>query len=196
MRRLARALDGAEWAAANMAYPSTRRSLAAHAAAASHVARGLAEDGAKSIDFVGHSLGGLVAHAAMARAATGGWSPGRRVLIGTPAGGSSVARTLCRLPLYAAALGPCGAVLAQKNPAPLEFPNGRDVVVIAGGTGGAGFNPLLDGDNDFTVTVAETRLTQTNAHFMRVRAMHDPLMGHPATIAATLSFLATGRLRA
>jgi pimeloyl-ACP methyl ester carboxylesterase len=196
MLRAAHACVAAEWAVANVGYPSTRLPLAAHAAAASQAARALAEDGATEISFIGHSLGGLVAASAMARAAADGWAPGRLVLVGTPARGSTMAGMLRRLPGYTAFLGPCGEVLTQAGAAGVAWPHGRQIAVIAGGNGRRGFNPLLAGDNDFTVTVAETRLGARESGFLRVRALHNGLAEHRETIGAALSFLATGRLHA
>ncbi len=185
MARLATALETAGWAVANLAYPSTRLPIATHAAFASRAARALAEDGASDVSLVGHSLGGLIARAALARAAQDGWRPGRVVLIGSPVAGSATARTLRLLPGYEMLLGQCGVSLTASCAAP--GPAAIEAAVIAGGTGGRGFNPLLPGDNDFTVTVAETRLP--NAASLLVRAMHNALPEHPETVCATLGFL-------
>ena len=194
MRRAENALRRAGWAVANLAYPSTRLPLEAHARSASLVASALAESGAHEICFVGHSLGGLVARAAMARADADGWRPGRMVLVGSPARGAMVARMLQPLPGYKSFLGPCGTTVTPAGAACVPMPMCRGVAVIAGGTGGRGFNPLLDGDNDFTVTVAETRMPEVETAFLRVRALHNPLMEHHTTIAATCRFLETGRI--
>ncbi len=196
MAPAARALESAGWAVANMSYPSRRRTPAQTAAAASAAARALAEDGAEEVSFVGHSLGGLVARAAMARASEDGWLPGRLVLVGSPARGSSVAGALKDFPGTMALLGASGAILLPGGAASVPLPRGRGVAVIAGGTGGRGFNPLLPGDNDVTVTVAETRLPEVEEAFLLVRAMHNALPAHRDTIAATSAFLAAGRLAA
>ncbi len=185
MARAATALEQAGWAVANLAYPSTRLPVSAHASFASRAARALADDGATEVSFVGHSLGGLIARAAMAQAAQDGWRPGRLVLIGSPIAGSAMARTLRHLPGYETLLGKCGISLTQSREAPASL--ARDVAVIAGGTGGRGFNPLLIGDNDFTVTVAETRLP--DAASLLVRAVHNALPKRPEVVAATLDFL-------
>jgi pimeloyl-ACP methyl ester carboxylesterase len=194
MAPAARALEAAGWAVANLGYPSRRRTLAQTAAAASAAARALADDGAEEVSFVGHSLGGLVARGAMARASQDGWSPGRLVLVGSPARGSSVAGALKNFPGTMMLLGASSEVLLPGGAASVPLPRCRGVAVIAGGTGGRGFNPLLPGDNDVTVTVAETRLPEVEDGFLLVRAMHNALPAHRDTIAATLAFLAAGRL--
>ena len=188
---LAAALEAAGWAVANLAYPSTRLPVAMHAAYASRAARALAEDGAVEVSFVGHSLGGLVASAAMACAVQDGWRTGRLVLIGSPVAGSAMARTLRRLPGYQTLLGQCGLSLTAACAAPAVDP--RNVAVIAGGTGGRGFNPLLRGDNDFTVTVAETQLPC--AESLLVRAVHNALPSRPEVIGASVRFLEKKPLR-
>ena len=73
---------------ANLAYPSTRLPVPAHAAAASCAPPAPSWTTAPAeVSFVGHSLGGLIARAAMAQAAQDGWRPGRLVLIGSPIAG-------------------------------------------------------------------------------------------------------------
>ncbi len=185
MNRLAVALQAEGWAVANLAYPSTRLSLPEHAVIASRAARVLAEDGAGEISLIGHSLGGLIARAALSRAAQDGWHPGRLVLIGSPTGGSATARTLRLLPGYEKLLGQCGMFLT--SPSAPQSPAAGAVAVIAGGTGARGFNPLLPGDNDFTVTVAETQLP--GAENLLVRAVHNALPERPEVVRATLRFL-------
>jgi hypothetical protein len=68
----------------------------------------------------------------------------------------------------------------------------RPFLVIAGGNGRRGFNPLLEGDNDGIVTVAETRLGAAEAGFAHVAAIHTVLPLRRDVIAATLAFLAAG----
>ena len=190
MDRLATALGAAGWAVANLAYPSTRLSIDEHATAVRRAARALAEDGAAEIGFVGHSLGGLVARAAMAGAGQDGWQPGRLVMIGSPVAGSAMARTLRLLPGYETLLGPSGISLATPAAGATA---GSNVAIIAGGTGGRGFNPLLPGDNDLTVTVAETRLP--GAQNLLVHAVHNALPQHPDVLGACAGFLSGRSLK-
>lgn len=187
--QLARALEAAGWAVANTGYPSLRSSLEAHAAAASAVAAALAEDGAERISWVGHSLGGLVARAALARAPLDGWTPGRLVLVGSPARGSGIAHLLRNSRVYQRATGACGQAVTPAGAASVPLPKCRAVGIIAGGNGGRGYNPLLAGDNDGVVTVAETRLPGHEAGFLRVPSLHTPLAGRPETVLAATRFL-------
>ncbi len=196
MAPLAEALSDAGWAVANIAYPSTRLPITEHARAASAAARALAEDGACEVDFIGHSMGGLVARAALARACCDGWQPGGLVLVGSPAHGSAMASLLRHLPGYGSLLGEGGYSVTRQGAAEIPLPQCTRVAIIAGGNGARGFNPLLNGDNDATVTVAETQMPEIDAAFLLVRATHNALAADRATAAATLSFLQTGRVGA
>jgi hypothetical protein len=64
--------------------------------------------------------------------------------------------------------------------------------ILAGGRGDdIGRNPLLDGDDDFVVSVAETRLAGAR-DFMVVPALHTVIMDHPAVQEYTVRFLQQG----
>jgi pimeloyl-ACP methyl ester carboxylesterase len=189
MARLAGSLRVDGRAVANAGYPSRRLGLTAHGAAASAVARALAEDGAERVDVVGHSLGGLVARAAMARAAQDGWTPGRLVLLGSPAGGSLVAERLSGVPGYPALVGACAAAVTSAGAARLPPPIAAGVFVIAGGTGRRGYNPLIPGDNDGLIRVAETRLAGAESGFLLVPSLHRFLPARRTVIEACGAFL-------
>lgn len=194
MSRLAAALQAQGWAVANVSYPSMRLSLPAHGAAALQAARALAEDGAEQISFVGHSLGGLVARSAMAGAKLEGWRAGRLVLIGSPARGSVVARRLQKLPGYRAVVGGCCDAVTPAGAAEIAPPICREVLVIAGGTGGSGYNPFISGDNDGLIAVSETRMPDYETGFLLLRAPHRSLATRPETAAACSQFLSGGRV--
>jgi hypothetical protein len=68
-----------------------------------------------------------------------------------------------------------------------------EFAIIAGGRGGGGYNPLIDGDDDLVVTVASTFLPGA-ADWMTVHAVHTLLATNPAVIDATVRFLQCGRL--
>lgn len=192
MSPLARALEGQGWAVANLGYPSLRLPLAAHGAAASRAARALMEDGAEEVAFVGHSLGGLVARTAMADGAISGRQAGRLVLIGSPAYGSAIAGFCNNIPGYGIVTGACASYVTPAGAVAIPPPAASQVLVIAGGTGGRGFNPLLRGDNDGLITVAETRMPGHETSFRLVRSTHRDLPMLPGTIAACTDFLTAG----
>jgi hypothetical protein len=65
--------------------------------------------------------------------------------------------------------------------------------IIAGGKGDeAGFNPLLPGDDDGTVSVAETRLEGAKA-FMVLPRLHGIIARSPLIEPHVLSFLKSGK---
>ena len=125
-------------------------------------------------------------------AATQGWRPGRLVLVGSPAQGSAIAGRFQNAPGYGKITGPCGAAVTPAGAATVPVPDCKGVLVIAGGTGNWGYNPLLRGDNDGLIAVAETRLPGHEAGFLLTRARHRSLPAKPETISACVSFLETG----
>jgi len=188
MQRLEGALAAKGWAATNVGYSSRLRLFDEHAATVSRIARTLTEDGATDIAFIGHSLGGLVARAAMALAAQDGWRPGPLVVIGSPAHGAQFVKTYLEpIPLCKTAIGACRPVLIPNQLVPLPVTD--RVFVIAGGNAGLGYNPLIDGDNDWLIGVDETRLPGFESRFLLVPAMHRTLPGRDETIAASVAFL-------
>jgi pimeloyl-ACP methyl ester carboxylesterase len=190
MQRLETALQENGWATANIGYSSRLLPLESHAATASAIAHTLTEDGAQKITFIGHSLGGLIARAAQARAAQDGWNPGPLIAIGSPARGAAfVDRYLAPIPFCKTAIGACHPVLTPNTAVPPPVTD--RVLIIAGGNGKNGYNPLIAGDNDWLVAVSETRLPGYETAFHLVPAMHRALPGRSETIAATLKFLQT-----
>jgi pimeloyl-ACP methyl ester carboxylesterase len=176
---------------ANVNYPSTRLGIAAHADNLERIIQSL--DGVKTLSFVTHSLGGLVVRDLLAR--RNGWREGiavhRLVMIAPPNKGSQIADRLKELPAYRWLTGESGQGLTTEAAACLPVPE-IEFGIIAGGRGNAsGFNPLLAGDNDGLVTVAETALDGAR-DFMLVRTTHGLVDDHPQTIDATLSFLRDG----
>ena len=86
----------------NYTYPSMRLTLTENAERLARYCRGI---GAARLNFVGHSMGGLVVLGMLERPRE--FAIGRIVLAGTPCGGSVAARMLARLPGGRAALGCC-----------------------------------------------------------------------------------------
>jgi pimeloyl-ACP methyl ester carboxylesterase len=176
---------------ANVNYPSTRLGIAAHADNLERIILSL--EGVTTLSFVTHSLGGLVVRDLLARERE--WRKTiaihRLVMIAPPNKGSQVADRLRKLPAYRWLTGESGQGLTTAAAAKLPVP-AVEFGIIAGGRGNAnGFNPLLPGDNDGFVTVAETALDGAR-DFLLVRTTHGLVDDHPQTIDATLSFLRDG----
>ncbi|HVU90545.1 MAG TPA: lipase [Pirellulales bacterium] len=189
------------WTVISIAYPSTRASVADHAAALRSIMANL--DGAKEIHFVAHSLGNLVVRhylADHALAHQGRHDPrlGRFVMLGPPNHGSRVADRLGGNVIFDTTLGESAQQMAHRwselephlATPPCEFG------IIAGGRGNdSGFNPLLDGDDDGTVRVAEARLVGAS-DFILVDALHSSMMMSKTVQQHTRRFLRTGAFRA
>jgi hypothetical protein len=118
---------------------------------------------------------------------------GRVVMLAPPNQGSELAASLVQLPPYHWIGGPSAGEIAAGPPF-ASLPAGVEVAVIAGGTGGWGFNPLLRGDDDGVVTLVETELPEATDR-LTVPALHTVIAAAPEAIAATLMFLDSGRLR-
>jgi pimeloyl-ACP methyl ester carboxylesterase len=186
MRHIAAALDAEGWTVANIDYPSLFRPIEAHAEQAQGVAAALVEDGAERVAFAGHSLGGLVGRTALA----GDWPGQRAVFIGSPNRGALIADWLSHLPGYGLT-GACGQSVTHQGAAGIPVPV-AELGVLAGGTGGFGFNPWLGEDNDGLVRVSETRLDGAETDFRLVSALHTTMPKNRDIVGATVAFLTAG----
>ncbi|MDJ0945859.1 MAG: hypothetical protein QNJ30_20520 [Kiloniellales bacterium] len=148
------------------------------------------------VSFVTHSLGALVLRAALAQDPA--WRKrvalGPVVMLAPPNQGALIARKLDRWTPARFLLGPSFADLAEGKVLPAALPDEVALGIIAGGCcAGRGYNPLLPGDDDGVVRVAETPLKGGDAA-LRVDALHTFIAEDGDAIAATRSFLDHGRL--
>jgi pimeloyl-ACP methyl ester carboxylesterase len=177
-------------------YSTTSGGVAEHAAA---LAKVLADQtGAEKIHFVAHSLGNLVVRHYLADHAE---SPdprvGRMVMLAPPNQGAAAAKTWARSKAMTRTLGPVlkelgpdWKTLAPKLATPTEF------AIIAGGMGNDyGFNVVLDGDDDGTVRVEETRLEGATESLV-VPSLHSLIVYRDDVFAATTNFLRHGSFEA
>ena len=145
-------------------YPSVRGSLDENAAA---LAAFVHEQGADSVNIVGHSLGGVLALRTLLNDSDS--LPGRVVCLGSPLCGSRTAEYLGELEWAEDILGksvPDAMIHQTANDWASEIAVSRDIGVIAG-TVPLGFGRLVasfDEDNDGTVGVSETRLDGIKDH--------------------------------
>jgi pimeloyl-ACP methyl ester carboxylesterase len=174
-----------------MEYPSTRVTLEQSAEYLRSVITSLTA--ISKISFVVHSMGGLVVR----RYLKDHHDPRlhRMVMLGTPNNGAELADMLKQNFFFRKIYGPAGQELIsdpdgtiQSLPTPpFEFG------IIAGGRGDdRGFNKLLPGDDDGTVTVASARLAGA-VDYLRLPKIHTFLMSDPTAIAAVQHFLEHGR---
>ncbi|MEP3478875.1 MAG: alpha/beta hydrolase [Fuerstiella sp.] len=174
-------------------YPSTRISIQQSVSYLQSVLDHLPD--VEHIDVVCHSMGGLLLRSLLSTSCESRFS--RAVFLGVPHHGAEVADYLKRNPLFKMVMGPAGQQLVTDpasgmNHMPIpEF----EFATIAGGKGSSrGFNPLLPGDNDLTVTVESAQL-EGSSDSLRLPVIHSLLMSDKRCIAAMIRFLETGRLR-
>lgn len=175
-------------------YPSTRVPIQTSAEYLHSVLQSL--EGIDQIDVVCHSMGGLLLRAFLMQQQEPRFH--RAVMLGVPNQGAQMADFLKNNVLFKAVLGPAGqqlvtdqAGLISQLPVP-DMPFG----VIAGGRSGSkGYNPILPGDNDSTVTVASTRLPGAT-DFIVFPVIHSLLMNDSRCIEATRHFLRHGKFAA
>ena len=192
MEVMARALRRDDLSVLNLDHPSRRAGLAALAAHVEAASARWRADGTGVVHLVGHSLGGLVARAWIAR-----HRPerlGRVVLLGSPSGGSEIADRLVGFPPYRWIFGPAGAELTTDDAA-RDVLLGRPDYALGIIAGTRSLDPLswalLPKPNDGKVTVARTIVT--GAVHLTLPVTHTLMMRNPAVIAATSRFLGNGR---
>jgi triacylglycerol lipase len=192
MKYLENRLEKEGYQVHNLGYPST--DVPIEEAAARIREKVVAMGGSERINFVGHSMGNLVIRLMLAEDLPG---LGRIVMIGPPNQGSFMAQRLEDLDIYRWIFGPAGQQLSADNKEffeSLPIP-GCEFGIVAGGRGtDNGYNPLLEGDDDGTVRVEETKLAGA-ADFTVVKTTHMLLLFDPETVEQTIAFLKTGRFK-
>jgi pimeloyl-ACP methyl ester carboxylesterase len=141
------------------------------------------------VHVVAHSLGGLVAIEAFNRHA--GLPDGRIVCLGSPLAGSAAARGLLQRRLGTLS-GRSGPLLRAGL---TRLPYGREIGMVAGSRpmGLGRFFGRLQGDNDGTVAVEETRVPGLAAHAI-VPVSHSGLVFSAPAAALVRQFLGDGRM--
>lgn len=174
-------------------YPSTRVEIPTSAGYLHQAIDSL--EGVTEINLVGHSMGGLVVRSYLKEHRDPRIK--RMVMLGVPNQGARIASLLQTNVLYRTLYGPAGQQLIEDPDGMIaELPTPDfEFAIISGARGNAqGFNPLVPGDDDGTVSLESTRLPGA-ADFLTVKAMHSFLMNAPEVITATERFLMTGALR-
>lgn len=197
MGKMAKALTDAGWEVLDMGYPSTRRSLDEHADQLLTLLEPLAREGVQRVDFVTHSLGGVVVRSMLARDA--GWREGlelgRVAMLAPPSQGSALAQALQDFLPFRMVLGEVGPQLSLDAMAEVPIPDVRFGVVAAQRGDGGGWNPLLRGEDDGVVRVEETKL-EGMEDFLLVQGLHTFVMDKPEVAEAVIRYLETGRFEA
>ncbi|MBI5759847.1 MAG: alpha/beta fold hydrolase [Planctomycetales bacterium] len=174
-------------------YPSTRIDISGAADYLHQVIENLG--GIEKIHFVCHSMGGLVVRAYTAKHHDA--RVGRVVMIATPNVGAELADKLKANAIFKLVLGPSGQQLTSEEAgfiASLPVPDLEFAVIAGGRLTDDGYNPLVPGDDDGTVSVDSTRLPGA-ADFIVLKGLHTFLTSQPEVLDASVRFLKEGRLR-
>jgi len=152
----------------------------------------VAECGEARVNFITHSLGGILVR---------GWMIGNRpdnlgrvVMLGPPNNGSELVDAMGDIGLYRFMTGPAGLQLgtdaegiAARLP-PVDY----DVGVIAGNRStNPVFSRMIPGDDDGKVSVESTKVEGMTDHIV-LPVTHTFLMNNPLVIAQAVIFLRTG----
>ena len=194
MTKMERALTEAGYKVRNVSYPSREASVQQLADdAIGKVVADCGRDGVAKIDFVTHSLGGIMVRSYFARHTLP--APGRVVMLAPPNQGSEVTDRLGRWFLYKWINGPAGMELGtDQNSTPNKLgPANYPVGVIAGDRSINWINSLLiPGRDDGKVSVERTKLPGMSDHIV-IHTAHPFIMRNREAIRQTVQFLRTGR---
>lgn len=188
LRALSRCLRRDGFESRHFGYPATSASLDVHAGSLYDFA-GTTE--ADSLHFLGHSLGGLVILRMMADAPD--LPAGRIVLLGSPLGGSMVARRMRHLPGSGKLLGDARTALESGYS---RLPEDRQTGMIAGSRG-IGLGLLMGGTGgpgDGVVSLAETSMPGLHDR-MVLPVSHIGMLFSAQVARHTAKFLKTGHFQ-
>ncbi len=194
MTTMAAALNEAGYRTFQFDYPSTQVSIPDAAEYLHQTIESLT--GIEELSIVAHSMGGLVTRAYFAEHHDPRFR--RVVMLGTPNHGAELADLVHQNFLVRAAAGPGGRQLVTDSKGlirSLPAPKCEFAIIAGARHNPAGWNPLIPGDDDGTVTVASTRLIGA-ADFSTVQTTHTAMLRNSEAIGQTLRFLHEGRLSA
>ena len=194
MTKMQRALERSGYTVLNVDYPSRTAPIPKLADdAIGHALAVCRQNGATTIDFVTHSMGGILVRSYLARHSVP--DLGRVVMLAPPNQGSEVVDKLGRFGPFKWIHGPAGNELGTGNDSlpnrigPANFPVG----IIAGDRSINWINSLLiPGPDDGKVSVKRARLSGMT-DFIVLHATHPLVMRNTRAIRQTIAFLQNGK---
>ena len=193
MVKMERALIEAGCKVRNVDYPSRTASIQKLAdAAIGKAVSDCQQDGATKIDFVTHSLGGILVRSYLARHEIP--ELGRVVMLAPPNQGSEIVDKLGGWPVFKWINGIAGNELGtDKNSTPNKLgPADFPVGIIAGDRSINWINSfLIPGSDDGKVSVERTKLAGMSGYIV-VHATHPFIMKNHEAIRQTIQFLCAG----
>jgi triacylglycerol lipase len=193
MVKMERALTDAGYKVRNVDYPS--RTASVEKLADDAIGKAVSDcqrDGAMKIDFVTHSLGGILVRNYLARHTIP--NLGRVVMLAPPNQGSEVVDKLGWTFLFKWLNGPAGNELGtDKNSTPNKLGSANfPVGIITGDRSINWINSLLiPGRDDGKVSIERTKLAGMTDHIV-IHATHPLIMKNREAIRQTIQFLRTG----
>jgi hypothetical protein len=195
MVKMDRALTDADYKVRNVDYPS--RTASVEKLADDAIGKAVSDcqkNGATKIDFVTHSMGGILVRSYLARHTIP--NLGRVVMLAPPNQGSEVVDKLGWLFLFKWINGPAGNELGtDKNSTPNKLgPANFPVGIIAGDRSINWINSLflIPGSDDGKVFVERTKLAGMSDHIV-IHAAHPFIMKNQEAIRQTIQFLRAGK---
>ncbi|MBL8580094.1 MAG: alpha/beta hydrolase [Mesorhizobium sp.] len=189
MKTMEVALRKASYKVVNAKYPSTRKPIEQ---LTPYVSAAVQKCGDVKVNFVTHSLGGIVLRAWLRDSRPA--NLGNVVMLAPPNQGSEIADDFSGSDL----MGMMGPAAKELGTGPDSLPRrlgpaNYTLGIIAGDrSANPIFSSKLSGPNDGMLTVASTRLQGMRDH-ITLNVTHTFIMNNPMTIAQTLTFLQKGR---